>query len=47
MALDVLLLFRNETPRLIKFQALGADANHEPVVKLHTAKADAQGEGFC
>jgi hypothetical protein len=44
MALDVLLLFADERPRLIQFQAFGSDANHQAVVQLHAAQADPQGE---
>ena len=44
MAQDVLLLLADERPCLIQFQALGADANHDPVVRFHAAHADAEGE---
>lgn len=32
------------TPRLIKLQTLGADADHDAVVQLHAAKASAEGQ---
>jgi hypothetical protein len=44
MAQDVLLCFRHKGPRLVQFQALRADANHDAVVQFHAAQADAEGE---
>ena len=42
MALHVLLLLTDEAPQLVKLKALGAHADHDPVVQLHAAHADTE-----
>lgn len=44
VALDVLLLLADEGPRLVKFQAVHSNADHQTVVQFHAAKPDTKGE---
>jgi hypothetical protein len=45
MPLDALLLFADKRPQLVKLKSAGSHSDHDPVVQLSAATADAQGEG--